>query len=146
MKKAIEAGKMHSYRRDKGFYEKYMWGNGLDIGYKGLELDPEVEPIVSNAVGIDLDTPSYDGLTLPCADASQNFVFASHILEHVDHPLVFLREWYRVLKLGGHMLLMLPHAYLYERSLKVGGTWGSCLDHKRIYTPASLLKEIPNLS
>jgi SAM-dependent methyltransferase len=142
MRKAIEAGKMHQDRIDSGFYEKYMQGTGLDIGYKGLELHSDVEPILPNAKGIDLDTPGYDGIHLPFTDESIDFVFASHVLEHIEDYHAALKEWYRVLKIGGFLILMLPHCGLYERSYSVAGAWGSCNDHKRVYTPATLLEEI----
>lgn len=43
-------------------------------------------------------------------DASRyDFVLASHVLEHIANPIGALREWIRVLKPGGLMLLVLPH-------------------------------------
>ena len=42
------------------------------------------------------------------ADESQDFVIASHILEHLANPLAMLAELYRVLKPGGLLILLLP--------------------------------------
>lgn len=142
---APECAKMHKDRIDSGFYHKYMSGIGIDIGYKGMELSSENTPILPNATGIDLDTPGYDGINLPYPDKSLDFVFASHVLEHIEHPLFSLKEWFRVLKIGGYMILMVPHCYLYERSFKVAGAWESCRDHKCIYTPFRLLSEIEDV-
>ena len=45
----------------------------------------------------------------PIPDATYEFVLSSHTLEHVANPLKALREWMRVLKPGGTLVLMLPH-------------------------------------
>ena len=37
-----------------------------------------------------------------------DFVLSSHCLEHVANPLGALREWHRVTRPGGHLLLVLP--------------------------------------
>lgn len=43
------------------------------------------------------------------ADWSYDFVCSSHTLEHVANPLLALEEWRRVLRPGGHLLLILPN-------------------------------------
>lgn len=40
--------------------------------------------------------------------ATYDFVLSSHCLEHVANPLAALREWHRVLRGGGHLVLVLP--------------------------------------
>jgi SAM-dependent methyltransferase len=42
------------------------------------------------------------------ADASQDFVIANHLLEHLPDPIGALEEWYRVLRNGGILFLALP--------------------------------------
>jgi len=42
-------------------------------------------------------------------DGSHDFVLASHVLEHLANPLQALREWARVLRPGGWLVLVLPH-------------------------------------
>ena len=95
-------------------------------------------PVVGGAVGVELGMAGYDGLHLPWPDQSQDAVHASHVLEHVPDPAASLREWFRVLKAGGHLLLFVPHAYLYERRLSVPPSrWSP--EHLCSFTPASLL-------
>jgi SAM-dependent methyltransferase len=48
-----------------------------------------------------------DGLA-PVADASVDFVVASHVLEHVADPLRLLAEIHRVLRQGGVAILLVP--------------------------------------
>jgi SAM-dependent methyltransferase len=50
-----------------------------------------------------------DASALPRSDASCDFVLSSHVLEHIANPLRALREWHRVLRLGGHLFMLLPH-------------------------------------
>ena len=134
-----EARKTYAAKLRDGFIETYLSGAAiLDIGYKGYEED--VVPIVPQAVGIDLGYPGYDGRTLPVADNSQDAVFSSHCLEHIDDPRATICEWFRVLKIGGYLIIVVPHQYLYERRLALPSTWNP--DHRRFYTPATLLREI----
>ena len=44
----------------------------------------------------------------PIADCSQDFVIASHVLEHLAEPIGFVAEIHRVLRPGGVALILLP--------------------------------------
>src|ERR1700730_4270967 len=131
-----EAAKNLHRRQREGFFDKYLSGEAiLDIGFRGE--DPNSQPITDKAIGIDLDYPGYDGKTLPFPDGSQDAVFASHVLEHIEDWAAALADWYRVLKTGGHMVIAVPHRDLYERKATLPSRFN--LDHKRFYTPAVLL-------
>ncbi|HXR28582.1 MAG TPA: methyltransferase domain-containing protein [Solirubrobacteraceae bacterium] len=43
------------------------------------------------------------------ADHSYDALLASHVLEHLANPLGALAEWQRVVRPGGHILLVVPH-------------------------------------
>jgi SAM-dependent methyltransferase len=134
-----EAAKTYAVRRDSGFFDRYLSGNSLlDIGFRGGES--QAVPITEAAIGIDLDFPGYDGLKLPFPDASQDAVFSSHCLEHIRDPVTALREWYRVTKVGGFMIVIVPHQYLYEKKIRPPSNWSQ--DHLVFYTPASLLADV----
>lgn len=134
-----EISKSFTQKEASGFFRKYIKGpNVLDIGYKGGRED--VEPVLPGAIGVDIDYPGYDGVRLPFSDESQDAVFASHTLEHIPDYIAVIRDWHRVLKIGGHMIIMVPDAFLYERKAKPPSRWAS--DHRRFYTPSSLLREI----
>jgi ADP-heptose:LPS heptosyltransferase len=134
-----EARKAHPTRVSNGFIATYLSGQAiLDIGYKGYRDD--VVPIVPTAIGVDLDYPGYDGVTLPFPEGSQDAVFASHCLEHIEDFQNAIRDWFRVLKHGGYLLIMVPHQFLYEKQTSLPSRYND--DHKRFYTPASLMAEI----
>ncbi|MDP9128260.1 MAG: class I SAM-dependent methyltransferase, partial [Pseudomonadota bacterium] len=49
------------------------------------------------------------GDQLPFADGQWDFVLTSHVLEHFLDPIKALNEWYRVIKPGGYLFLIVPH-------------------------------------
>lgn len=50
-----------------------------------------------------------DGDNLPFKDNTLDFVFTSHVLEHFYNPIKALKEWYRVIKVGGYIFMIIPH-------------------------------------
>lgn len=146
-----ESAKNFQRRLDSGFFGKYCAGEVvLDVGYKGGSValldgnvvhgTAEPRPVLPHAVGVDLDYPGYDGATLPFADESVDTVYSSHMLEHVRCHAAVLCDWWRVLKRGGHMVIIVPHKFLYERASRPPSRWNS--DHRRFYSPAILLATI----
>jgi SAM-dependent methyltransferase len=134
-----EARKTFEIKLADGFVQRYLCGsNILDIGYKGYTSDALT--IVPQAIGIDLDYPGYDGRILPFSDASQDAVYSSHCLEHIADYRHAIGEWFRVLKPGGYLIIVVPHQFLYEKRTGLPSRWNE--DHKRFYTPASLMAEI----
>lgn len=131
-----EAHKTYAEKLRSGFFQKYLAGPAvLDIGYRGDFA--QAVPIVPQAVGIDRDTPGYDGLHLPYPDQSQDAIYASHCLEHLPDPVAALREWHRVVKVDGYLVIMVPHQHLYERKESLPSLWNP--DHRHFFTPAKLL-------
>lgn len=133
------AQKAYQMRLESGFMDRYLSGEAvLDIGYRGG--NPDAMPITDKAIGVDLDYPGYDGIRLPFDDCTQDAVFVSHCLEHVSDYKAVLSDWYRVLKIGGYLIIAVPHQYLYERKSTLPSRFNA--DHARFYTPGSLLAEI----
>ena len=133
----FESSKALSRRCSTGFWSRFIPGPAiLDIGYRGGIAG--ALPLCSDAIGIELDYPGYDGLHLPFPDDSQDVVHSSHVLEHVADDAATLREWWRVIRTGGYLITFVPHAFLYERRLTVPPSrWSG--EHLRCYTPATLL-------
>ena len=132
-----ESRKTYVEKLSNGFFLKYMYGNGLDIGFSGYE--PNVVSILAGAIGVDTTYEGYDGKILPFEDYSQQFVYSSHCLEHISDYKQAIQEWHRVTKIGGYIITVVPHRDLYEKKLELPSRWNQ--DHKRYYTPSSLLKE-----
>lgn len=71
----------------------------MDTGYKDEEWR-----ICGAQRPIDLVAPGDD---LPLRDATVDFVFASHVIEHFPDPLAALDEWCRVARM--RVVLVVPH-------------------------------------
>jgi len=135
----IESKATYAEKINSGFFEKYFSGEIiLDIGYKGSNTN--ADPILPKAIGIDIDYPGYDGKILPFSTGSVDTVYTSHCLEHIADYSGAILEWFRVLKIGGYLIIIVPHMYLYERRQFLPSKWN--LDHKRFYTPARLIREV----
>lgn len=118
-------GQTLASRRRKG-YEKYFTGKGLDVG---AGVDP-----LWNCPTWDIEDG--DGQYLNgIEDNSLDFLHSSHCLEHLDDPVIALQNWYRVIRVGGYMVVTVPDFVTYERS-----TWPSRKnrDHKHYFTMESL--------
>ena len=117
----------------------YCRGNGLDIGAAG-------SPVVPWAIQIDLPDEAFrdyghcneveipiqwrgDGLrNLPFKDSTLDFVYSSHLLEDVEDWTPVLREWARVLKPGGHLVIMVPDRQRFRAAVAAGQ--GDNLSHR----------------
>ncbi len=132
-----EVRKVYKERVESGFFKKYFGGRVvLDIGFKGAG-NPEGKTIVPHATGVDIDYPGYDGTTLPFETESVDTVSSSHCIEHVWFPESAIRDWFRVLKIGGFLVCFAPHQYLYEKRRFPPSVYNP--DHKRFFTPGKLL-------
>jgi SAM-dependent methyltransferase len=133
-----EAGRTFNEKLRNGFFSTYLAGEvTIDVGYRGAFEDSV--PILPHALGVDLDYPAYDGRTLPFPDNSVDTVYSSHMLEHVTDFRATVRDWHRVVRPGGFIVCVVPHQFLYEKKRSLPSMWNA--DHKRFYTPASLLGE-----
>lgn len=102
-----ETSKAKERREREGFYEKFCVGEGLDIGFGG-------DLICINVTGYDFEHGDAQYLH-NVKDESYNFVYSSHTLEHLPEPHTALRNWFRVLKKGGYLIVAIPHRDLYEK-------------------------------
>jgi SAM-dependent methyltransferase len=133
-----EAGRSFRKNLKTGFFSAYMAGEVIvDVGYRGGHDD--AVPILPHAIGVDLGFPGYDGTKLPFADGSVDTVFSSHMLEHAPDYQTTIRDWHRVLRSGGFIVCVVPHQFLYEKKQNLPSSWNA--DHKRFYTPGTLLFE-----
>ena len=117
---------------DSRYATRYFVGRGLDIGGGSdpLSLYFELFPRMTD---LDIwDREQGDGQTLDgVADESYDFLYSSHCLEHLVDPLDALRNWLRVVRPGGHLIVVVPDEDLYEQ-----GHWPSRfnVDHKHSFT------------
>lgn len=135
----LESQKTYADKVSSGFFDRYLSGEHvLDVGFAGHAGTGQ--PIVPQAIGVDKDFPGYDGTRLPFPDGSQDAVYSSHCFEHVSDHIAVLQDWHRVLRVGGYMVIVVPHQYLFEKRFSLPSRWNA--DHKRFLTPAKLLAAV----
>jgi predicted SAM-dependent methyltransferase len=99
---------------------KYCRGNGIDIGHGGDKISPfaiSIDlPTPYTCVGMDVTQLKGDGRDLYWfTNESLDFVYSSHLLEDFEDTKKVLQEWCRVLKQGGHLVLLLPDQKIYSK-------------------------------
>lgn len=115
----------------------YTRGRGLDVGCGTDKAFPHFigydnkkdKVLFGNPIKPDIEGNAED-LSM-FADASLDFVFSSHLLEHIVDYKAALKEWWRVIKPGGNLMLYLPHADHYPNIGKPGAN----PDHKHDFRP-----------
>lgn len=144
-----ETWKAYKRRLNEGWFDKYAPEDkpGIDIGcqYDALNSTFRRWDI---AFG-DGDAEFMEGIK----DETFYTVYASHILEHINNPKEALRNWFRILKPGGHLIIMVPHRDLYEKRKTLPSQWNG--EHKWFWLPdesetpctislKDLIKTLPN--
>jgi SAM-dependent methyltransferase len=120
---ATETSKARPRRTREGFFDKYIQGAGIDIGYGGDLVHP-------TARGWDIQDG--DAQFLPeLAPESFDYVYSSHCLEHLPDPPQALARWWDLVKPNGFLIIVVPDEDLYEQ-----GYWPSVFntDHKATFS------------
>jgi len=89
----------------------YMKGCGIDIGFGGYKID-HTDIIYYDRYDFGFNDVG-DAEQLPYENEQFDFVFSSHCLEHLDSTIDVLKEWFRILKKEGTMILYLPMEGVY---------------------------------
>lgn len=103
--------------------------SGKDIELFGVRMKPDI--VVSSCVRMPI-----------FGDQATDCVFSSHLLEHIEDYRAALKEWWRLVKVGGHLVLYLPHRDLYPRI----GTPGSNPDHKHDFAPQDIVEAMEEVA
>ena len=81
------------------------------------------------------------GAVVDDADATSDDVVAAYrILQEADDYRGTLQHWFAQVRPGGHLIVVVPHAFLHERQTALPSRWNA--HQKRLYTPAALLSEV----
>lgn len=109
----------------RGRLAKYCIGNGVDLGYGGDPITPSVIAIDQVSGPYTIVGACYHPQNL-FGDARDlywfkdnvlDFVYASHLLEDFEEEEIpaILKEWLRVLKPGGYLIIYGPDQKEYEK-------------------------------
>jgi SAM-dependent methyltransferase len=109
--------------RGPDFEKRFLSGRVIDIGAGTDPVCPWVEIF-------DVADGDANFITRYKTPESYDAVHSSHCLEHLFDPEEALRQWWRLVKPGGYLVLVVPHEDLYEQ-----GFWPSIFnpDHKATF-------------
>lgn len=106
----------------------YCTGYGCDIGFGGDKIKKE------NCAGIDYAKPyAYAGKDkvdiacdvmnepIPVKDNTYDYVYSSHLIEDFEDTLKGVKEFIRILKNGGNLILVFPDQKKYEEHCRQTG-------------------------
>jgi hypothetical protein len=80
------------------------------------------------------------GTTPAVAKDAHDAVLAAYLLQDQADYRAVLQAWFAAVRTGGHLVIVVPHAFLYDRQLELPSQWEPL--QKRLYTPASLMAEV----
>ncbi len=113
---SLEKPSLSSYE----IIRKYYLSKGIDIGRGENPLGgindierQEIRP--RGKVNINYICPCD---TIPVEDERYDFLYASHLLEHLNNPIKALLEWRRILKVSGKIILIMPDCRLFIHDRK----------------------------
>lgn len=126
----------------------YLRGRGLDVGAGTFKILPHAisvdnghHEVFGHSIHPDVRVQTAEKMDV-FASQSMDFVFSSHLLEHIENYKAALAEWWRLVKQDGHLCLYLPHKDFYPNI----GEPGANPDHKHDFLPADIIEamqEVP---
>jgi SAM-dependent methyltransferase len=124
-----ETTKARERRLREGWFDKYAPEDrsGIDIGCQYDALNPVFRRW--DHLFADGDASLMEGVP----DQIFHTVYASHVLEHLADPVVALTNGCRILRQGGHLIVLVPHRNLYEKTKTLPSNWNS--EHKWFRLP-----------
>lgn len=103
---------------DNRFSTRYFVGDGIDIGCGPDSIAQYAEQFPLMRTVRNWDLPDGDAQYLKTVtDNSLDFVHSSHCLEHMVDVKESLKNWLRVLKPEGHLVVLIPDEDMYEQGI-----------------------------
>ncbi len=136
----IDVCKGHSFKKvlevgaGDGSILKLLADKNFAPEYHAVEISASgVEHILARGINDLLSVQLFDGYHLPFEDDSFDLIILSHVLEHVEHERLLLRELKRVAR---HCVIEVPRDYKtgVDNRIKHFLAYG----HINVYTPTSL--------
>ena len=100
-----------------------LLGKGIDIGCGS-------DPVQLNAKRFDINDGDANKITQYVFEEF-DYVFSSHCLEHMYNPYKTILDWWKLVKTGGYLFVIIPDEDLYEQGV-FPSRFNS--DHKHTFT------------
>lgn len=125
----METSKAFMRRLNEGWFDKYA-----PEGKPGIDIGCQHDPLREAFRKYDLIFGDPDATFMENVEDNSYFtVYSSHILEHVDDPVTAVKNWFRILQPGGHLIILVPHRDLYEKKRELPSNWN--FDHRSMWLP-----------
>ena len=98
-----------------GFFLAEMKNRGWDT--MGVEISEKAINYARNVLGLTIHSGPLEELSFP--ESYFDAVTGFYVIEHLPHPIAFLRECHRILKPGGLLMLRYPHTTPIKNLLQV---------------------------
>lgn len=122
-----ETAKSFDRRTREGFFKRFIQNAVIDIGCGGHPISDECEKW-DTKFGFG-DATFMEGVP----DNHFDTAYSSHLLEHLADPVTALRNWLRIVKPHGWLIVLVPHRDLYEKKLLLPSRWNE--GHKTFWLP-----------
>jgi SAM-dependent methyltransferase len=120
-----ETDKAYSRRIESGWFDRFCTGEGLDIGAGEFPL---------HCAAYHWEKAQGDAVYMRgLAAGSFDYVYASHVLEHLSNPYLAIVNWARLVRPGGRLIISVPHRDLYERKADLPSIWNQ--EHCTFWLP-----------
>lgn len=126
-----ETKKSEARRITEGFFKKYVKAPIIDIGVGRIDTYDGADPLTPDCDTWDKDNGNAE-LMEGVPDETYMTVYNSHLIEHLNDPITAIKNWFRILKKGGHLIIAAPDRDSYERKKSLPSQWN--LDHKYFLT------------
>lgn len=114
------------------FTERVFVGRAIDIGCGPDPITTAGFPLLRDVQ--QWDVADGDATYMQGAETgAYDLVYSSHCLEHISDPDRAVRRWWELVKVGGHLVIVVPDEETYERYVWPPSKNG---DHKHSYTTA----------
>ena len=117
---------------DEATKTKQIWGK-LErsvLQGKGIDIGCGPDPVTPDVRRFDIEDGDANEITKYVSDQF-DFVYSSHCLEHMKDPSSALKEWWKLVRPGGHLVFLVPDEDLYEQGV-FPSRFNS--DHKSTFT------------
>ncbi len=99
----------------------------LQDAQRGIRLNIGAgSKVIDGTISLDFPAFDFDAMNIPYGDSEVTQIHAYHFLEHLKDPVRMLQEFQRVLMVGGHVNIVVPH---YAAQIACED-----LDHKKFFT------------
>jgi SAM-dependent methyltransferase len=128
---SAETSKAADRRRVQwAFTNRIFKGRGIDIGCGADLLQPEHGfPLIESCEPFDLEHGNAQFIHQYKEEGSYDFVHSSQCLEHMVDAYEALKNWFKLVKVGGYLVATFPDEDLYEQ-----GTFPSRWNHDHKWT------------